>query len=480
MDGSNSKETRRIALCQIAPAPCNVSENTKKVINWIERAARAGGDVAIFGEMVLQDYDLKNYKDLSEPKDGPSSFAIASAAKKYGVAVIYGYSEVEGDHYYNSVLFINKDGKQIANYRKVHVWPTETAFTPGDELSVVDWDGVLKVGLGVCVDVCMPEFIQAMVVNGGAQLIVIVNALVEGRKYQKTSTTLVPARAFENRCYIAYVDLAGEKYLGASRVCNPHAECIVSACSSDENMLLATIPLNTHKDVPFHYLPLRRPKLYRNLSLDYKAEAPWKREDAEFVQLLFSHRACYYDNQMENVYTGPSCAAHALASIVEDKKAKILDVASGTGLVGKALFDEGFTNLVALDRSKSMLECLAKKNVYSKIIEGSFEEEAKKIASGSFQVCTCVGAFLTAGFLDPSKTVEEMVRIVEVGGCVLLLWNETELMYPQCRPTKINLESNINKLVSSGKCKCVLRECIPNYLKDCQGMLCILKKESDN
>ena len=471
-----AKETRRIALCQMEPTPGNVEENVSKVIHWMERAAGAGADLALFGEMALSDYNLKDFRALSERQDGPAATAIASAARRIGIAVIYGYSEVEDGHYYNSLLFIDSSGRRLANYRKVHLWPTEQQFTQGNTLTVVDWDGVLKVGLGVCVDVCMTEYVQAMVTKGGAQLVVVANALVEGRTYEKTSQVLVPARAFENRCYIAYVCLAGQKYLGASRVCNPLAECVVSANSSEENLLLTDIPLDTHKGVPFHYLPLRRPELYTSGAVEYEVEIPWGREHSDSVQQFFKHRACYYDSQMSKVYTAPGIAASTLASFVRKRNASVLDVAAGTGLVGKALFEQGFTNLVALDRSEAMLKCLSKKTVYSRTILGTFEEEARKIPSGSFHVCTCVGAFLTAGFLDPVISVEEMVRIVEIGGFVILLWNETELGHQQCQVTKKGLESVINKVVHNRQCECVRQVRIPNYLDECQGMLCVLKK----
>lgn len=470
------QESRLIALCQMAPAPRDIKYNVSKMIGWMERAAIAGADLALFGEMILSDYDLEDFRDLSEPQDGPSATAIAKAARKIGIAVIYGYSEVEDDRYYNSLMFIDRNGKRLANYRKVHIWPTENQYTAGDALTVVDWDGVLKVGLGVCVDVCMSEYVQAMVITGGAQLVVIANALVEGRTYEKTSQVIVPARAFENRCYIAYVCLAGQKYLGASKVCSPSAESIVSTSSSDENMLMADIPLNTHKGVPFHYLPLRRPELYGNGAMEYGVEIPWKREHTESVQQFFKHRACYYDNQMANVYSAPRIAASVLASLVAEKNASVLDVAAGTGLVGKALHEQGFTNLVALDRSEAMLECLAKKTVYSRTILGTFEEEARKIPSESYHVCTCVGAFLTAGFLDPVVSVEEMTRLVEIGGYVLLLWNETELNHEQCLSTKKSLEGVIDKVLQSKQYECIRHAPVPNYLENCQGRICVLKK----
>ena len=58
---------------------------------------------------------------------------------------------------------------------------------------------------------------------------------------------------------------------------------------------------------------------------------------------------------MERVYRGPAVAASALAAFISEKEnSSVLDVAAGTGLVGQALFNEGFRNLIALDRSPAM------------------------------------------------------------------------------------------------------------------------------
>ena len=471
-----SSETKRtIALCQATPVPGDPRANTKKVITWMARAAKSGADIALFGELFLSDYDLCNVHSLSEPQDGPAAVAIAKAAKDMGIAVIYGYSEVYNDRYYNSLMFINSHGERLANYRKVHLWPTETRqYTQGNELTVVDWEG-LRVGMGICVDVCMYEYVGTMVVNGGAQLIVIANALVDGSLYEKSPRVLVPARALENRCYIAYVDLAGEKYLGMSRVCSPMAECLVAARTTEEVLLTTTIPLNTDKGVPFRYSPLRRPEMY-NSTVAYETEVPWKRETRQGVQQLFKHRAQYYDKQMEGVYNGPTVAAQALATITNERNRKVLDVAAGTGLVGKAMSNEGFTNIIALDRSEEMLKYLAQKKVYSEVIRGEFEQEVRKIASESFHACVCVGAFLTAGFLNPFITVEEMIRVVEVGGFVLLLWNATELDEPQCEATRESLREVLDRVVKNELCECVQTVSVPNYLKECMGCLVIMRK----
>ena len=467
---------KKVAICQACPVPGDLRASTVVIIEWMERSARAGADIALFGELFLSNYDLDNISSLSEPQDGAATKAISEAAKRLKIAVVYGYSEVEDSHYYDSLMFIDSDGTRIANYRKVHVWPgtEDLHYKAGNTPVVVNWAGV-KVGMAICVDVCMSEFIATMVADGGAQLIVVGTALVDSPRYNNTPLMIVPARAFENRCFIAYTDLAGEKYSGMSRVYNPFGECLVSANTSKEVLLLASIPMKDCEIVPFRYHSLRRPRVYR---IPYEVEVPWKKEEQNDVEDFFKNRAHYYDRQMEGIYNGPKVAAQALSKLIKGKSKRILDIAAGTGLVGKALSEQGFTNITALDRNEEMLKQSALKKVYSKLICGSFEEKAKSIPEQSFHACICVGAFLTAGFLDPSISIHEMIRLVEVGGVLLLMVNGTELNEPECKSTMKSLEMVCAEIVKRGLCDCVQQSVVPKYLEDCKGVMWIFKKKA--
>lgn len=468
-----SDSKRKIAVCQARPATANVKASVGTIIEWMKKAARAGADIALFGELFLSNYDLENISTLSEPVDGPSAKAISQAAKQLNIAVIYGYSEVENSVYYDSLMFIDENGVRLANYRKVHVWPgtEDLYYDNGDAPVVVNW-GSVKVGLAICVDVCMSEFISVLAADGGAQLIVVATALVDSPRYEKTPLIIVPARAYENRCYIAYTDLAGERYSGMSRICDPYGECITSTKTTEEALLMATIPFGTCANVPFRFDSLTRSTAY---VLPYEVEIPWKIEERNEVQKFFSNRAHYYDQQMDGIYNGPKLAASALSNYVIDKKKKVLDIAAGTGLVGKALSCEGFINITALDMNLQMLEEAKSKNVYSKTICGTFEEEVKNIPKRSFHACICVGAFLTAGFLDPDISISEMINLTEKGGYLLLLVNNDELDQPQCLPTKKALENACETIVTKGLCECVQKSTIPNYLEECNGKMWIFK-----
>ena len=468
-------DKKSIALCQICPVIGDIEANKLKIIHWMKKASLAGADLALFGELALTGCELENLHQVSETKDGPTAEEIARAAKELGIAVIYGYSEVENNKFFDSVMFIDKHGTRLANYRKVHNWqiaPME--YASGDAVTVVDWEN-LRIGLAIGEDVCFPEFFRAMVQNGGAQFVAISAALSHISPALYPANVFLPARALENRCYIAHADLAGEKFLGMTKLFNPLGEYQESSEAKTESMLLAEVPLYTYQDVPFHYLSYLRPEIYDGV-IPYATEVPWNRQTEERTQEFFNHRANYYDRQMNGMYNAPSVVARALSEVVANKNGKLLDIAAGTGLIGKALYSRGFRNLVALDRNKKMLEKAATKNIYSKLIVGPFEQEAVQLAKGSFHVCVCVGAFLTEAWLDPSVTVQEMSRLVESGGYLLLSWNATELEEGNCQAVRKNLDAALKEIVNIGECKWVLNVSVPNYLKECEGTLCILKK----
>ena len=102
-----------------------------------------------------------------------------------------------------------------------------------------------------------------MVTDGRAQLIAVGTALVEHPRYEKSPSLIVPASSLQNGCYIAYTDIAGGKFSGMSRFSDPYGETLASTKTTEEALLLATIPLNACETIPFPYHSLRRPDVYK-------------------------------------------------------------------------------------------------------------------------------------------------------------------------------------------------------------------------
>ena len=243
-----------VALCQAAVKPLDVVHNLGKITEGIKRAAGAGADLVIFGELFLSEYSsvagadtAGNLKIAAEEKCGASFMKISAAAKENGIAVIYGYPEVDRssgeEQYYNSAHFVDKNGSSLLNYRKVHLWaPTEgKCFIPGNESPVVNWNGI-KVGLLICYDLDFPEALRSLA-QKGAKFVPVLTATAD-MMYDNISKIVVPAKALENQLYLAYTNYVGGPYIGLSHLSNPLGRTVVCA-GSEEALLIAQISIKT-------------------------------------------------------------------------------------------------------------------------------------------------------------------------------------------------------------------------------------------
>ena len=259
-----------VALFQGTAKPSDVRHNLGKITEGMRRAAAADADLVIFPELFLSEYHavvdaVGNLNKVAEEKYGASFVKISAAAKENGIAVIYGYPEVDRssgeEKYYNSAQFVDKNGCSLLNYRKVHLWTSaeEESFIPGDGFPVVDWNGI-NVGILICYDVGFPEAVRSLALKG-AQLIVVPTA-IDVREYESTPTKLVPTRALENQLHIAYVNYACGSYRGLSCLSNPLGNTVVCA-GSEEALLIAQI--STKTPLSFSYLGDRKTELYGEL-----------------------------------------------------------------------------------------------------------------------------------------------------------------------------------------------------------------------
>lgn len=129
-------------------------------------------DLVVFPELFLTGYT--NGAECAEVKSGPSFQKISLMCKEYNVGVLYGYVEVDASRYYNSIMFIDKTGVPLANYRKVHLFSEyeKKYFTPGDGfLPPFSFMG-LKIGIMICFDVEFPESVRLMAMQGASVILV--------------------------------------------------------------------------------------------------------------------------------------------------------------------------------------------------------------------------------------------------------------------------------------------------------------------
>jgi len=94
--------------------------------------------------------------------------------------------------------------------------------------------------------------------------------------------------------------------------------------------------------------------------------------------------------------------------------ARILDAGAGTGLVGQALQDKGFREIVAVDYAAQMLEIARVKGIYSEIHQCDLSQPTQ-FQTNSFDGVISCGTTSQM----PSVSLREFERILRPGGKIV-------------------------------------------------------------
>ncbi|MEB3304045.1 MAG: carbon-nitrogen hydrolase family protein [Cyanobacteriota bacterium] len=285
----------RLALWQgtgDAATPDAVRANLARLETVAAIAAGHGAQLLAFPELYLSGYIVtpELARALAEPVDGPSLQQVAATARRHGMALACPYPEratVAGqERFYDAIALFGPDGILLRNYRKTHLWgPDEKlCWTPGYQAAeegpafTVQQVNGIGVGLLNCYEAEFPELTRKLALLG-AQVVLIPTAadtwalLSDGRRtdrpYPDISRTLLPAHAFENRCFVAYANRCGEEtvngrpmasYLGNSVICGPHGDVLVAAKPEPTLLLTDCVPCDygeTHPTGTRHLEDLR-------------------------------------------------------------------------------------------------------------------------------------------------------------------------------------------------------------------------------
>ena len=178
-------------------------------------------------------------------------------------------------------------------------------------------------------------------------------------------------------------------------------------------------------------------------------------ENEEETKRLYHDWARTYDETMvEGLgYLSPIKAAKLLALNVTDKDALILDVGTGTGLVGKELSGLGYTKIDGIDYSTPMLEVARETGVYGKLLEADLNVPLY-IKSNTYDALICIGTF-THGHVG-ADCLDELFRILKPGGKFI-----TAIRKNYWQPA--GFAAKISQLTKSNMAKTILREEDKNY-----------------
>ncbi len=157
--------------------------------------------------------------------EGPAYRAMRDLARRHGIFIHAGsiLERIAGqDLIHNTTIAFDRSGKEVARYRKIHMFditaPDGTqyhesaAFGPGDAVVTYDCEG-LTVGCAICYDLRFPDLFQALV-DKGADMIALPAAftLLTGKDHWEV---LCRARAIETETYFCATAQTGTHHVGS-------------------------------------------------------------------------------------------------------------------------------------------------------------------------------------------------------------------------------------------------------------------------
>ncbi|MBA4214750.1 MAG: carbon-nitrogen hydrolase [Polaromonas sp.] len=260
-------DTLILALWQ-CPYAANTAEALTRLDTTAAEARAQGAELLVCPEMSVTGYQIgaAAVATLAEPAHGPLAQAVAAIAQRHGIAIVHGYPELNPQgRPFNAVQFVDADGECLANYRKTHLFGDidRAQFSPGPQApAVFDWHG-WRLGLLVCYDIEFPEPARGLALQGVDAVLVPTANMVD---FDEVQRVLLPARALENRVFLAYANACGHEgsttYGGLSTVCAPMGEVLAEG-GRDEGLLLVRLEGSKLSSVRnTSQLLDRRPDLY--------------------------------------------------------------------------------------------------------------------------------------------------------------------------------------------------------------------------
>ena len=179
--------------------------------------------------------------------------------------------------------------------------------------------------------------------------------------------------------------------------------------------------------------------------------------------------AASYEREIrDNGYATPDRCAEALANLVADKQAPLLDLGCGTGLSGEAFKARGFTTIDGSDFSDAMLAyAAAKPGLYRKLTTGDLNNPLPA-AAGEYANMAAVGVFSPSH--APAEMLNTGINLLTVGGYFVFSLNDHTLEDP-------SFETYIQALVDSALARVVFKEYGPHLPgKDMQALVYVLQR----
>lgn len=289
----------KVALLQMTGCGHDRNANQAKGELFCRRARAMGADIALFPEMwsvgmtffdPKQEGERERWQAQAISRDDPFISHFRNLARELKMAIALTYLEKWEGAPRNSVSLIDRHGRIVLTYAKVHTceFDIEAALTPGDSFPVCMLEtehGDVKVGFMICYDREFPESARILMLQG-AELILTPNACtLEEHRISQFKT-----RAYENMVGVAMTNYAAPQNNGHSVAFDAVAfpvedearDTLIVEAGETEDVYMAEFDMDSiraYRQREAWGNAYRRPRLYEMLTAT-AVEPPFIRKDA--------------------------------------------------------------------------------------------------------------------------------------------------------------------------------------------------------
>lgn len=293
------------------------AEDRRSVVNrmlaLMEKAHKKGVDLIVFPELALTTFFPRWYMADQDEVDSwfettmPSNETepLFDAARRYGMAFHLGYAEKvveDGEtHRYNTAILVDKEGKIVGKYRKIHL-PGHGEFDPERSFQHLEkryfeignlgfnvWKtlgGIL--GMCICNDRRWPETFRCLGLQGVEMVVLGYNTPTTNSQSDESphlrwfhNLLSMQAAAYQNSTWVVGVAKAGVEdghpLMGGTSIISPNGEIVAQCHTTDDELVVADCDLddcNFGKATVFDFKRHRRIEHYGRITSQVGATPP--------------------------------------------------------------------------------------------------------------------------------------------------------------------------------------------------------------
>ncbi|MFQ5733157.1 MAG: nitrilase family protein [Planctomycetaceae bacterium] len=294
----------RVAAAQFEYRNADKAYNLARIRELTRVAAERGAEVVSFPECCIPAYSFvqslskDELLELAEPvPDGLSVRALRDVSREFGVAVLAGLFERDGDDVFNTYVCVD-GGEFLAKHRKIHAF-VSPHLSSGSEFTLFELRGC-PCGVLICYDNNLPENVRITALMG-AEIIFMPHvtgclpSVMPGRgtvdpqlwanresdpvplrmefagpKGRGWLMRWLPVRAYENGVYAVFTNPIGmddgEVRNGNAMILDPFGEVIAECTALGDDVVVGLCTAEkTAISSGRRYLRARRPELYGKL-----------------------------------------------------------------------------------------------------------------------------------------------------------------------------------------------------------------------